>query len=403
MLDPTIPEILALLPWTPQAVKVVKREWDETAVVALRVWPNPRWAVYVPGRRRWQAGAVGAAGAVLSDPREEHTSRELRDWDTDLRTLLAQVPPEVRDAIACQPRVFAWRLLQMLDAVPEAIDLARDLPVLAGLLAWPSREGAADPFGEVRVLLGKPRRRLLALVGLPDEQWIIRVMQKMPAGVLRDPGDDRVIEMLRSTDREVERRLQHLPSLPVDVVETIVDARLRRMSSFGLLSDPDPRHQGDLAEKLTRLDRAGRTRRFCSRAEVEAAHAALPADVQRLEREQWNPARYAGEFIVPTGQVVLPGRPILTLVPVRTSEEMRAHGLQMESCIPADDRYGRRAARGVGAMYAVAWGRKGGRATLWIRHEDGGGWAIAELAGPENGRVPPGITSRLEAWVASLV
>ncbi len=308
----------------------------------------------------------------------------------------------MRDAIACQPRVFAWRVLQMIDAVPEALAVARELPVLAGLLAWPSREGAADPFGEVRALLGKPRRRLLSLVGLPDEQWIIRVMQKMPAGVLRDPGDDRVVEMLRSTDKDVERRLQHLQELPVDVVETIVDARLRRMSSFGLLNDSDPDHVGGLAEKLTRLDRAGRTRRYSSRAEVDAAHAALPADLQRLQTEQWNPADLAGAFVTPTGQVVLPGRPLLTLVPVRTSEEMRAHGLQMESCIPTDDRYPHRAAKGIGAMYVVAWGRKGARATLWLRRGDGGGWTIAELAGPENARVPPGITSRLEAWAASL-
>jgi hypothetical protein len=251
-------------------------------------------------------------------------------------------------------------------------------------------------------LIGKPRRRLLPLVGLPDEQWIIRVMQKMPADVLRDPGHDRVVEMLASTDREVERRLQHLKELPVDVVETIVDARLRRMTSFGLLNDPDPDHAGGLAEKLTRLDRAGRTQRYCSRAEVDAAHAALPADLQRLEQEDWNPAAFPGVFETPTGKVTLSGRPLLTLVPVRTSEEMRAHGLQIQSCIPADDRYPHRAAKGVGAMYEVRWGRRGGRATLWLRREDGGGWAIAELAGPENARVPPGITSRLEAWVTSI-
>ncbi len=53
MLDPTIPEILALLPWTSHAVKVVRREWDETAVIAIRVWPAPRMAFWGPGRRRW--------------------------------------------------------------------------------------------------------------------------------------------------------------------------------------------------------------------------------------------------------------------------------------------------------------------------------------------------------------
>ena len=402
MLDPTIDQIIASCPFEPQAVRVRRTEWSETAITALRVWPNPRWAVYVPGRRRWQAGAVGAAGVVLSDPRKEHSdSRELQGWDVDAQALLEQVPAAVRDAIACQPRVFAWRVLQMIDAVPAAITLARELPVLAGMLAWPSRDADPDPFEEVRALIHQPRRRLLPLLGLPPERWIIRVIGKMDPRVLRELGDDRLVEVLGATDKEVQRRLQHLPSLPTDVVEVIVDAKLRRMTTFGLLADPAEGHR-DLAEKLIRLDRAGRTRRYSSRAEVHAAHQALPADLQRLETEQWNPAEYAGEFQTPTGIVTVPGRPALTLVPVRTSEQMRAHGLDMRSCIPADDRYPLRAARGAGVMYELRWGRRGAKATLWLRREDGGGWVVAELAGPENGRVTPGITARLEAWAASL-
>ncbi len=402
MLEPTIPEIIACCPFKPQAIKVVKRGWDEATVIALRVYPGPRMAFAGPGRRRWMQGPVCAAGAALANPQAEHIDvRELQGWDIDLRTLLAQIPQEVRDAIACQPRVFAWRVLQMIDALPEALDLACELPVLAGLLAFPSPDGQPAPYAEIRAVIHQPRRRLLPLVGLTDAAWIIRVIAKMDPSVLRELLDDGLIKLLSTTDREVRQRLQHLPSLPADVVVAIADAKLRRLTTYGLLADP-AKGEGDLVENLIRLDRAGRGRRYRSRAEVEAAHQALPADLRRLEAEQWNPADHPGNFIAPTGEMALCGRPLLTLLPVCTSEAMRTHGLQMESCIPGDDRYVRRAARGIGAMYAVAWGRKGARATLWLRRDDGGGWTIAELAGPEGMRVPPGITRRLETWVAGL-
>lgn len=403
MLEPTIPEIIATCPFEPQATKGFEQmDSGETAVIALSVWPQPRMAFAGPGRW-WMQGPICAAGAVLANPQAEHIdSRELQGWDIDLRPLLAQIPQEVRDAIACQPRVFAWRVLQMLDAVPEARPLARDLPVLAGLLAFPSRDGQAEPFAEVRAVIHQPRRRLLPLVGLPDAAWIIRVLAKMDPCVLRELLDAGLIQLLNSPDRAVQRCLQHLPRLPTDVVVAIADAKLRGMTTFGILAEPAKAH-GDLADKLIRLHRAGRTRRFKSRAEVEVAHQALPADLQRLEDEHWNPADFAGDFKTPTDEIVVHERaPRIVLTPIRNAEEMRAHGLVQESCVTADDRYPRWASRGLGAMYTALWRRDGLVATVWLRTASDGQWIIAELAEPENVRVPPGIEDLLETWVASL-
>ena len=47
MLEPTIPEIIATCPFEPQATKGFQPGCDETAVIALSVWPQPRMALRI--------------------------------------------------------------------------------------------------------------------------------------------------------------------------------------------------------------------------------------------------------------------------------------------------------------------------------------------------------------------
>ena len=422
MLEPNTPEIVATCSFIPQAVSTNETYTppadcpeamarDPSTVLAMRVWPHPAWAWWRPGQRRWFPGSLGTPGAVLADPHEAHIDdHELDGWDIDVRTLMLAIPPEIRAAIRPLPKFYAWKALILLAAVPEALDLVRENPVLSGLLAIDQRRVFADePFHSTTVrtdlldALRRPRRSLLPLLGLPNAKWILRALERMPPEVLIGPMEEDLLDLLRSTDKEVQRRLQHLPHLPADVVAVLADEKIRRLASYGLLADPTPRGLDELVERLTRLDEAGVTRRFRSWAELEAASEELPAAIRGSDDEPWDLAEFPGEFNVPTGRVVVQERePRIVVTPITNAAEMAAHGVIQENCVVGMDFYPEFASYGLGAMYSCLWRRDGLLATLWLRPEEDGRWLIAELAGPRNAPVPPGITRRLEEWVGSL-
>ena len=200
MLQTHVPEVIATCPFEPQAVHVTHYEDCEDPVIhALRVWPETRSMIHGLRRKgRWTAAPVCCAGAALASPHVPHPDQvEFDGWDVDVRTLFAAVPAEVREAIRPMPRVYAFRVLCLLAYVPEALDLVREHPVLAGLLAFPERDAQAHSFAELRALLSQPRRRLLPLLGLPAEERIIEALQAMSPDVLRDIGDRALIEDLQ--------------------------------------------------------------------------------------------------------------------------------------------------------------------------------------------------------------
>jgi hypothetical protein len=204
MLEPSLREIIATCPFEPQAVKVVSREWDESTFLALRVWPEPRTAFWTPGRRRWLPGLVGAAGAALANPDVEHgDSRELQGWDVDLRALLAQIPAEVREAIRLLPRIYAWKVLVLIGRVPEALVLVQQHLALAAFVAFmaPVSFDPCAPYPEIeRCLQGAPES-LLGLLGLPEDPRLVALMDEMEPEVLRELGNEGVMELLQEQSR----------------------------------------------------------------------------------------------------------------------------------------------------------------------------------------------------------
>lgn len=396
----SLAELLASIPFEAAAVRVVDRGDRGPVVHALRVWPSPRSAFYGLAPGRWTPGPVCAAGALLASPYSPHIDDpELDGWDVDLRALLARIPDEVREVLEPLPRVFGWLVLEMV-RMPEARELAREAPVLAGLLAftvWSA--GGSRMSAQLRPLLHQPRRRLLPLLGLPDAAWIVRALTRMDPGVLRDPGHTELIELLATANRETLRRLQHLSALPSEVVEILANRDWRDMATFRLL---DEAASGDpqLPRQLEALQLAGCRRRFRSRAAISAAWL----DLEERRRREWSPADHEGAFRTPTGEITLPGEPPLTLRPVRTAEEMLQAGRSQYGCIPTDYRYPGKALSGEGAMYLATLDPGAPPITVWLERGSRGcrTWGLRELARPNNRPVEPEIESRLHAWVATL-
>lgn len=396
---PPLSEVLVSVPFEPQCVRVVDRGGEGPIVHAVRVWPSPRSALYGLVRGRWVYAPVCAAGSLLASPYDSHPDEaELDGWDRDLRALLAPLPESVREAIAPLSRVYAWKVLEMLGALPDLIELARDAPTLAGLLAFLARDDRlADPFEKLSALVGEPRHRLLPLLGLPSSRWVLRALSRIPPKALRDPGDEAVIAALATQDRETRRRLQHLPALPPAVVEILADPLLRKMTTFGLLAEPAPR-DCDLPSQLGDLSAAGCTRRFRSQVAVRAAWDELA----ERRRNEWKPADHAGAFEPPAEEVTLPGEPPLFLRPLRNAQEMRQHGIEQDNCIPGQERYPRLAAGATGAMYVAKRGPGEPEITVWVERGCFGGWRLAEAAGPHNALVDQALRERLERWAESL-
>lgn len=412
MLAATLAQIIASAPFVPDAYRIFLFDGRESSVQALRVWPGSRVASYRIADGRWWPSSICADGAALARPYEPHCDGDELDWwSVDVRPLFLQIPTCVRLAVCETPRIHAWKTLRLLGIAPEAVDLVRHHPVLAGLLAFDGRTLYSDkPFHELVLrqdflpLLGKPRRRLLPFLCLPDAQWIVRVLSKMDVRVLIEPGIDALIELLARAqkDTELRQRLQHLDRLPADVTEVLADETLRRMTTFGLLSDGSRPAAVHLAACLEALRDAGSTRRFSSWATLEKALLALPGERRRLRGEPWDPAEYP-EFETPTGDMVLPEDPPVVLTPLRTADAMLSHGIRQLACVPTQDEFPKLAAAGSGAMYAVTWGEERALASLWLRRRNGGRWFIEDLRGPENARVPPDLEQRVAAWVASVV
>jgi hypothetical protein len=200
MLQTHVPEVIATCPFEPQAVHVTHYEDCEDPVIhALRVWPETRSMIHGLRRKgRWTAAPVCCAGAALASPHVPHPDQvEFDGWDVNVRTLFAAVPAEVREAIRPMPRVYAFRVLGLLAYVPLALDLVREHPVLAGLLAFPERDAQAHSFGEVRKRLGAAPESLLGLLGLPEDPRLVALLDDMQPEALRELGDEAIVELLQ--------------------------------------------------------------------------------------------------------------------------------------------------------------------------------------------------------------
>ena len=197
-------QALSHCPIQPQAVRVLHFDDRPPIVTGIRVWPRPvTWTHGFASDGRWlPGGPICAAGALLADPYQEHIDQPVLDGCAvgDMRALLLQIPEEVRQAAAAFPRVFAWKVVVLIGHCSEALDLVRRHPVLMGLVAWRAHF-THDPnahYAQVREHLGGAPESLLGLLGLPADPRLIVLLDAMQSEVLRELGDDGVMELLRA-------------------------------------------------------------------------------------------------------------------------------------------------------------------------------------------------------------
>lgn len=400
--------LLAAAPLEPQARRVTKED-GEQALDVLRVWPEPtclRHTEALGWREHWPTVDLCWADTPPDD--DGFPVEDLMGWDVPLEPLFERVPDRVRDALIPQDHRVCWAALRLFHAVPSALDLARSIPSLAGLLALKMADGD-DPraFSDLlRDRLRGPRRHLLPLVGLDADRSALRILRRVDPSALGFPGQEEVVAALWDDDRTVRKWLRHLPRIDADAVSVLRDPRLRPLCTFRLLADRDDVPTRSLREHLLRVIRARndgeapRTpARFYSRSEVFAY-------CQELESApRWAPAEFPAPFEHPTDDVVLAGDPEILLEPVHTATTMHERAIADGLCIARERQYPERARAGDGALYVARWANREHRieATVWLRPSRVTlGWSVEEAALSQNQPVPDGIIDRLAAWADAI-
>jgi len=401
-------QALRTAPFTPSSTQVTGTA-ERPAIRIVQVWPTPRIAIYGLRCDIWGPGGslfvplqvVEPGFTIAEDDRRPHEE----GWDPPLSEALRQVPQPVRAALRPLPLGVQWRALQLVAAVPEALDLFRDNPTFGGLLAeWHHSEIDPEPGRQlVREALRRPRRQLLQLLGLPTRRWIVRALAKTDPAALRDPGPRRLVAALNSRDRRGRRWLQHLDPIRADVVGVLDRPDLLDLVNFSLLTDP---HRSEGLSLVRLLALVGLQRdsglaprrpgRFSSWSELLSTYRAYEAN-------GWS-ERYPGVFEMPTGEVWLPGDPVLRLSPITTVGAMARQGRQQANCVTSSPSYPTAAWMGGGAMYSLAWdeGRRDQTGTVWLRLDEDGRWEVREVEGFAGGWIEPICYGRLEAWAESL-
>ena len=427
-------EILETAP-VPVATWSVLPE-DEAGPPMVRVvsgWPSLGFFVHELPVGRWAPRPL-CVPVEAADPGFEGSFwGDIFGWSRPMSEVFREIPAEVRRAVRALPVAVQWWALVLLSKVPEALGLAVRSPVLVGLLGWYCQPHAPCRHEDIGRLLRRRQRHLLPLLGLPEEQWLLRAIDKIEPNALLCPGPGAVVEALGQRDRRVVRLLQHLPTLSAGVLSVLRDPRLLDMTGYSLLAEGGRARGGtgiDLALLLTAIREArldgrcsDRPARFASRAEALVTYAAIePVDIL---------ATYGGKFATPTEEVELPDEPVVHLRPLGSAGEMLEHGQAVGNCLPDQPGYFRRAHQGEGAMYEVTWQptavepaaaaveteptdcsvgatlteRADGAeqvATLWLSRHQQFGWDLCEFLFGNEQEVPAWLALRVEDWVDSV-
>lgn len=412
--DEEVAAILATAPFDYDAHQVIPADGDYPLVVSIaRTWPQPDFLSWGLARGRWMARTMWIPVQCADPDYEPGAFTDLEGWSCPLADLVRGIPAEIRDAVGPLPSSFQWYAIKVLAVVPEFLDVVVEQPVLAALVAsglHPRGDGEGEALDRLRELLRGPRRRLLSLIDLPEEKWILGVLQKLDLRALCQPGAPIIYDLIRSGDKYVQKRLRHLPRLRGDVLQILNDRGSWPMTTFSLMADDtedDFWSETSLHSLLVELHVArndGRApkkpARFKSRAEVLRAWEAI---------EPFDPvAEFTAAFETPTDRVGLRlwNEPAITLLPLRSASALLEHGKKQINCLTDDRAYYLEARTGQLALYSVEWRLPGDGemqvATLSVRWCWDRLWQLEQLLGPDNEPVPTWVESRVTDWVGEL-
>ncbi len=285
-----------------------------------------------------------------------------------------------------------WSLLHLLRGEPEAIDLLRNNPALAYLLAQ-------EFIGEYRGEKEWPRfdgfkqRTLARRLGFPATESAVKILKKVPAESVSPPRLKRLRAAMAVP--ESQKLFSHLKVVNAGVIELVCDGQLRELCTPRLLEEVSSclheKYRSDTAETLRDIlamqqnISPGRERQYQSLDQLRRVHDELAKEYCRRV-----PAAFEG-WTFPRPPV--PGVPNC-IVPILSPLELAKEGEAQANCVAS---YGRQVLDGRAFIYRVIYPE---RATLSLVGQEDERWQLGELKAARNMPVQPTTKRIVESWLS---
>lgn len=406
-------------PFAEQAGRLIPpgRGWPLGRRDSIRLWPDPVAATQDAegGWSEWEPETDALSiGTIVDTGWDPVFPPDAVAWNPPLRVLLGLVPAPVREALREVPGGCWWLSLQGMSAIPEMTELFAADVVLATMLVTNRRRGDYPlRFAELRRRVGCRRRDLLALLDLPQQEWVLAVLRKTSPHTVDFPGPDVVRRVILDEDREVRQVLRHARVLCDGTYRTLDDPATRALAAPALLLDGVRMDQYVDLRRLQEHREAGvlpaRPRHFRS---WERVREMIEPTEPRYDEiwDEYDPADFPAPFQTPSGECTLLGEPRVSLVPILSAGAMIEAGTIMRSCLATSRTYPQAAATGRAVLISATWTQphrtpgavpQERMASVWLTRTPYG-WGVDQLALPGNREAPAWLALRLERWTWGL-
>lgn len=322
-------------------------------------------------------------------------ARERQAWE-----LFRQTMPSVV-AQAIEPfATHQWPLLLLLAHDPAALDLAKQNPVLAYIVAQ-QLEGDVDRIRELRC--GTWRRRdLLPLLGLPASPRLIGLFEKVVPSIIHGDNWQDLIEVWKRELTDETLYLNHLSCINAGVLAILTDPAARELVSPPLLHDvANDRREELRAETVYRITATREQMTLLGQKippgslertfQLDALHDRSTVQYeQRVNQLLHAHHLETREFLC----IPLPGIPG-KIEPITSARGLIDEGEAQGNCVAT---YADQVRAGDTYIYRVLHPE---RATLALtRTSPLAPWRIGQLEGKFNSDVDPETEAFVEAWVS---
>lgn len=317
--------------------------------------------------------------------------------EADARQRLAATFPSDIRAVLAPFATRQWHLAVLLARCPGALDLVRSNPALAFCLAssWCfRRQPVRWPLRSVRRLLKRRQRDMVAWLGFPATESMVRLLRKVPPAACRVPH---LLNLRRiARDAWSVPYVRHLPRLNATALALLACRGLRAELTPRLVREmTEAAPDGEISATMRLLEDTwemgvvlGRFRNppFASLQQLRRTHDAF---VWELRQVYGHDLAANGEAFPPPP---IPGTP--DILPLTTAAELVQEGEEMRHCVAI---YAPRVRAGECYVYRVL---RPTRATVSLVRQ-GRRWELEQVAGIANADVPDEVLEAVRRWANS--
>ncbi len=368
--------------------------FSKSEILVIQQWPSLRcWRKTMDGAwRSWIPSGFG----LETLPYGYSSKRQNRRYREQLQSFWENCPENVSAQLQQYPTShfdLAWLFARAGNA---ALDLSVSNPALAHTLSrcrWFRDDLRGQNWSRIlRRITRQKQRDILAWLRAPyHAEATVGVIKKVPHSSLENVN---VIPALMETlNNPLARKwLSHLPRINFGVIR-LLEQSVFPYATWNLLQEvandvkqdveaPDRQILVDVCQMLSFLD-MGEPSPIRSRDSLKELHDSLVEDlIKKQERFK------SGPFPRP------PLSGTEAIIPITDEESLRQESCQMSNCVMA---YSSSVRAGCSYIYHASTGE--GEATIELRKDPSGQWALAQAEGPQHGECQDALMRTVQEWL----